>query len=246
MGEVMEVRIPKWALALGTGVILILASAMALQGCASAGGQAKTVDAERLVIRDSKRRVRIELAVVDDEPVIRLMNESEQPVFDIIAVPGPEGFRFRTYSGGSMGNWDPIDILTQDHHIPEIAELKVLEMNAWLNTDAYGLTDKLVTKSFRAELVRLPQEEEGYSAYGIRAMVDTKTQPRWNTYLGAGRFSVSDREIKVAYEEAAEALLSDITNFLPIWRSNLEITFQIDTNYVGTWKNGVMQLVGDR
>jgi hypothetical protein len=57
---------------------------------------------------------------------------------------------------------------------------------------------------------------------------------------------VSDREIKVAYEEAAETLLSDITDFLPIWRGNLEITFQIDTNYVGTWKNGVMNLAGDR
>ena len=145
-----------------------------------------------------------------------------------------------------MGNWDSVDILTQRHHIPESAELKVLEMNAWLNTDAYGLTDKLVKKSFRAELVRLPQEEEGDLPYGIRAVVDTKTQGRWNTYLGAGRFSVSDRELKVAYEEAAAALLSDITDFLWISSGDLEIVFQIDTNYVGTWKNGVMQLVGDR
>lgn len=242
----MEVRIPKWALALGVVVIVTLASAVAVQRSVSASAQPKTIDAERLVIRDSQGRARIELAVEDGDPVIRLIDEYGNPVFDLLAVPGPEGFRFRTYSGGSMGNWDPVDIMTMDHHIPESAELSVLDMNAWLNTDAYGLIDKLIKRSFRAELVRIPQDEEGYSSYGIRAVVDTKTQPTWNTYLGAGRFSVSDRELKVAYEEAAEALVSEIADFLWIWHENVEIAFHINGSYVGTWKNGVMKLVGDR
>ncbi|MGI6131986.1 MAG: hypothetical protein ACOYES_08950 [Bacillota bacterium] len=87
------------------------------------------------MIRDSDGRIRIELAVVDDEPAIRLLNEEGHPFFELLADDGLEGFRLHTYSGGSIG-------------------------------------------------------------------------------IGAGRFSVSDRQLKAAYQEAADVLFAEIFNFL--------------------------------
>ena len=87
-----------------------------------------------------------------------------------------------------MGDWDPVDIMTMDHHIPESAELSVLDMNAWLNTDAYGMTDKLIKRSFRAELVRIPQDEEGIPRMESVLWLTPRLNQRGILTLASGAF----------------------------------------------------------
>lgn len=236
-------RISKGVILAGVVLTLAFTSAAAIPMLASAPAQSKTIEAERLVIRDSKGRVRIELAVVDNEPVIRMLNEFGQPFFDVLAADSYEGFRIRTYSGGSMGNWDPINVLTTDDPILDRLQLAALEMTAHLNTDAYGLTDRLVKKSLRAQAVLLPPE---YERYGIQAIVDTETQPTWDyyrTYLGSGYFSVAESAVREAYEEAAEWLYSEMCSWDGVWADDdIQIVFQVCGQYVGTWRNGVIEL----
>ena len=77
-------------------------------------------------------------------------------------------------------------------------------------------------------------------------LVGTNTQPDWNVYLGSGRFSCSDREVRAAYEEAAEKLMKHVRVwFSGIADEDVRIDFEILGSEVGTGQGGKMTLEGE-
>ena len=119
---------------------------------------------------------------------------------------------------------------------PTFADWQEIEMMARLNNEG-PLTDRLVRTGL----------EVWAHSFGFFADVSTKTQPDWDVHLGKGRFDCSDRQIRAAYQEAAEVVMEDISGFfLGISEDDVEIDFFIDGSFVGTWKNGQMMLEGEQ
>ena len=152
-----------------------------------------------------------------------------------------------------------------------IATLEAARMSEWtqwrdseLRITAYhnceeALSEKLVKTSLKAfyspDLVNVLMGTGQEST--LTMYVDTKTQPTWNVHLGLGRFSVSDREVRLAYQEAADYVFEAMVEpSLPItfthpWESEeptdviFVIHFTIQGYAVGTWTNGTMKLEGE-
>lgn len=80
----------------------------------------------------------------------------------------------------------------------------------------------------------------------LELLVDTRTQPDWNTYLGEGRFNCSDREVGAAYEEAGKQLMQRVSWYFPVLDvEKVTIEFFIMGVPVGTWQAGKMTLAGE-
>lgn len=233
----MTMRSLKTVLALVVMLILIVAGAVFAEESPASPADPKTVDVERLVIRDSEGRVRIELTVLDDEPVIRLYTAHGAIIFELHA--WEETFAIRKW--GYFGNDSLVDVLKSYDDIAMRWELGLVRMIAVMNTDAYGLTDRLIKKSFNADIIQSTAEKPS----NIMAMVDTLTQPIWNVYRGNGRFSVSDRELRATYQEAGTVVCKDICGFFPVSMDRVTIQFSINGAYVGVWRDGVMKLAGE-
>jgi hypothetical protein len=120
-------------------------------------------------------------------------------------------------------------------YTPSLAEWRALYLTATWGGEQY-LTDRLKTTS---ALV-------GVLTDGMHVLVATDTQPSWNTYLGNGRFSSGDREVKAAYMEAAGAVMQMVRRGFPeIPEGDVEISFGIRGSSVGTWRGGVLKLQGE-
>ena len=124
-------------------------------------------------------------------------------------------------------------------YVPTLAEWSVLHLTARQNNEAY-LTSRLIKKSCTA------------TALGshLRVQVETETQAGWNTYLGKGRFSCSDQEVRTAYEEAADGSAVSIIDWVRLYFAgisdeNVRIHFRIRGDDVGTWQGGKMTLEGE-
>lgn len=120
-----------------------------------------------------------------------------------------------------------------------MADWEVLYFTAYNNCEEY-LTDKLIQESCKAFLLEM----------GLTVTVNTKTQSPWNVYLGEGRFSVSDRELRAAYIEAAERVLENIRIYFSEEGSGLSdqeitINFAIRGSPIGTWRGGSFKLAGE-
>jgi hypothetical protein len=72
-----------------------------------------------------------------------------------------------------------------------VAELAAIRVTAYYNCPG-TLTTRLVRQSARCFL----------GPTSIDLFVDTRTQPGWDTHLGAASFGVSDAEVAAAYAEA--------------------------------------------
>jgi hypothetical protein len=128
--------------------------------------------------------------------------------------------------------------------VPSRIDWAVMALNAETNTSGY-LTEKLV-KTAMVSSCRWISET---GKYAVRLRVTTDTQPVWNSaYLGTGRFSVSDREVRQAYLEAGAYVLgladSYLKEVLPAGYA-VEIEFTIKGFTVGTCCEGQMTLAGE-
>jgi len=84
--------------------------------------------------------------------------------------------------------------------------------------------------------------------YQINIDINTENQPTWNYYIGNGKFSISDREVKVAYSEAANYVKeSIITKHLNSYfkEYDLNIYFYYRGTYICKSINGVTMLDGE-
>jgi len=116
------------------------------------------------------------------------------------------------------------------------AAYSALDMTAYYNNTAY-LTDRLIRTGLMAYALRDTLE--------IR--VNTACQPTWDTHIGNGRFSVSDRELRATYGEAGTSIMTNIVEiyFKEIDRSRVMVYFAIHGIVVGVWCDGVMKLKGE-
>lgn len=127
--------------------------------------------------------------------------------------------------------------------IPNKTQWAILKINSENNVESY-LSDKLIKKSFVVSYYF----DTNDNINKISVVVDTITQPIWNYYIGTGKFSVSDREIRLAYIEAGNYIQKEIIipqlNIL-FDKYDLNIIFTMKGYSIGTWTNGDMKLSGE-
>lgn len=85
----------------------------------------------------------------------------------------------------------------------------------------------------------------------ILLQANTDIQPAWNFHRGRGRFSVSDREVRNAFQEAAEVICSSVLDWFDLrvvheeLRPEILIRFLISGYEVGTWHEHEFTLFGE-
>lgn len=189
-------------------IVLAMSSAASAQATIPAHTEPGTVDVQRIVIRDEEGRVRIELAVIDGEPTIRMLSETGVPVCSLTAI-----------------------------------DVDILEMNSTLNTALYALTPKVIKNSFYCVKYR----PDGSNNWYLGVVVDTRPQVGWNVYIGEGKFSVSDDEVRRAYREAGETVVNTMLNFLAMGTDPdiIVVDFRINSVHIGVYTRGVMELANE-
>ena len=199
----------------------------------------ETIEVQRLVIKDGNGQTRIELTVQDDCPQIVFRNAYGHV---ILVISARDRYEYEIRQP-ALGDFYPDDVvLNFDSLIPTWYQWDMLDMIARLNTSGYGLTERLHMTAFNAHF----DADAGPNDVRIRASVNTETQPGWNYHMGQGRFSISDREVRSAYQEAGEAALKAMNIYFPYdGPQQVAITFRINGYLVGEWHNGVMKLAGE-
>lgn len=121
-------------------------------------------------------------------------------------------------------------------YIPTWADWQRVKANAAQNSEQY-LTDRLKRTNF----VLTQGENEQI------AIVDTEPQPEWfDAWKGKGRFNCSDRELRATYQEAAEATMIIVKNYLSdATTNNTMVALTIHGYAVGTYRDGKLSLEGE-
>lgn len=204
-------------------------------------------EVERIALRDNEGRIRIEFGVEDGQdifgsmyqyPVIRLFDEAGEWVVKISVNRSGSPTLCLRKDDASLGlhPWSA-SISTTD--------LEILRMTAEQNCGGYALTKKLNKLGLIANW-----SDEWYvdtGSYYMDVYANTETQPQWNYHLGLGRFSISDREVTAAYQEAGASVFNSIVrNYFPwIEAERVRLLFYIYGYPIGIWLNGVMKLAGE-
>ena len=106
-----------------------------------------------------------------------------------------------------------------------------MELSVYRNRETY-LTPKLIHSSYSCLV--LPR--------GMIIGVNTRCQKDWDVYRGAGRFGVSDAEVRQAYAEAARTILEGIRFAFPeIKDGDVNIHFSIYGKGIGVWRDGAFE-----
>jgi hypothetical protein len=114
-----------------------------------------------------------------------------------------------------------------------VAELAAIRVTAYYNCPG-ALTTRLVRQSARCFL----------GPTSIDLFVDTRTQPEWDTHLGAARFSVSDAEVAAAYGEAGAVATEWLTRFFPgVAPGSMRVIFTVKGYQIGIYSTGRFTIV---
>lgn len=201
------------------------------------------IRARRVVVVDEAGRERVVIRGDENGGQLEMFNKGGEKQVELQFTEGVGGsILIKSPLGSSLLNgrtlWLGESILWEDR-------LKALYLTAYLNTGGWALTQKLSQTSFTidAGLIPLPAPD----GVKLEVQVNTTCQPTWNFHLGQGRFSVSDREVRVAYEEAGNYVFEKYIQpaFPKVSKNEVKITFFIQGYEVGTWRNGVMKLKGE-
>jgi len=221
------------------------ASANPTDGAATESPNITIIEAQELVIKDSEGRIRIKLGMtgVDgvEQPRISIYDKNG---LGVLAIEGGEGGSFsifRPWLGDSpdsnatvLNSWSTM--------VPTFYQWVTLQMVAAQNVGGWALTDKINKQGLTAFYDDTAEE----GAVRLFLTVNTITQPSWNKHTGLGQFSVSDREVRTAYELAGNAVLEIVRSYYGYMApTELEIVFYIQGYLVGTWVNGKMKLAGE-
>ena len=195
----------------------------------AADGRFGTIEAQRIVLKDSAGRDRIVMSVDEETPEIIMFSEDGEALITLTAALG--GVIFVTGDGVPWFATGNSATATK-----EVAS--ALYATAYLNCEGY-LTDNLI----RTSCLVTPGEGWEEPADLWRVSVATDTQPSWNYHIGAGRFSVSDGEVRNAYRDAGDNISQSLINYAG--KHNYEIHFTIKGYDVGTYRDGEMTLKGE-
>ena len=114
-----------------------------------------------------------------------------------------------------------------------VAELAAIRVTAYYNCPG-TLTTRLVRQSARCFL----------GSASIDLFVDTRTQPGWDTHLGAAGFSVSDAEVAAAYAEAGAVATDWLTRFFPgVSPQSMRVIFTVKGYQIGIYTAGRFTIV---
>ncbi len=122
-------------------------------------------------------------------------------------------------------------------YIPTQAEWGALRLMARFN-GVQGLSNEILSNFVMVEA--LPDH--------LSLRVDTQPQPgSEDIFTGPGRFSCSDREVRVIYQRAAARIMKNVRDdFFPsIDDEDVKIEFSAKGFIVGTWTGGKMTLAGE-
>lgn len=140
--------------------------------------------------------------------------------------------------GGGAGSAEAASLpylseaLNQEARI-SVAELAAIRVTAYYNCPG-TLTTRLVRQSARCFL----------GAASIDLFVDTRTQPGWDTHLGAAGFSVSDAEVAAAYAEAGAVATEWLTRFFPgVSPQSMRVIFTVKGYQIGIYSAGRFTIV---
>lgn len=221
------------------------------------------IEAERFVLKDAQGNIKAELASNGDITELRFLDEEGKK--RMVMMVDEEGARIEllstfdeyplagiylsgdyilgTYIPSKENSWDK----NRNSYIPGYGEWKALEFTLRYNHPGIGLTDKLQLWGVQAYYIPNPDDD----GVKVKVFVNTDTQPSWRYHLGQGKFSVSDREIRAAYTEAANVVtdwVKRIDFFGPLLmldESLLEVVFTVCHYPVGAWRNGILKLEGE-
>ena len=119
------------------------------------------------------------------------------------------------------------EALNQEAKI-SVAELAAIRVTAYYNCPG-TLTTRLVRQSARCFL----------GSTSIDLFVDTRTQPGWDTHLGAANFGVSDTEVAAAYAEAGAVATEWLTRFFPgVAPQSMRVIFTVKGYQIGIYSAG--------
>ena len=114
-----------------------------------------------------------------------------------------------------------------------VAELAAIRVTAYYNCPG-NLTTRLVRQSARCFL----------GSTSIDLFVDTRTQPGWDTHLGAASFSVSDAEVAAAYTEAGAVAMEWLSRFFPgVSPQSMRVIFTVKGYQIGIYSAGRFAIV---
>lgn len=191
---------------------------------------------------DDERAVLV--ATMGEEQATAGMSASKEQALVALCRPGSDKIRAwidADESGSGIGLAGPIGEEqiqlsgTKDGGCIAMAEWQALKLTAYSNTEV-GVTDRLIRTSCAA--LTLPS--------GLNLIVDTRTQPAWDVYLGNGQFACPDREVRAAYQEAVEPIIRYTHAFFPeIADKDIQIDFFMHNSEVGSWQGGKMTLEGE-
>lgn len=204
----------------------------------------KEVKTEKLLIVDNKGEIYAQLFYDQElERTHLYMNDIDGKRRIEITSCDPE---FSHISFYDKNNLTSVGIFSQSF-IPSISEWNLLKFVADNNSDQY-LTDNLIMYSIRMD------EKWSFSDNEItrklQFYVNTRPQPNWDDYyLGNGKFSLQDRELRAEYTNAGYKIITLLTNYIDVEELKrydyMNIDFSIYGSEVGTWTNGEMKLKGE-
>ena len=115
------------------------------------------------------------------------------------------------------------------------ADYYALVLTAYYNNTSV-MTDKLIKHGFWCVI----------GENSIDVVVDTMVSDSWNVYSSEGIFIASDREVRLAYQEAGDYIMKIVLDqFVGITNQNIRIIFRIEGYLVGVYQGGIFALANN-
>ena len=115
------------------------------------------------------------------------------------------------------------------------ADYYALVLTAYYNNTGV-MTDKLIKHSFWCVV--------GESS--IDVVVDTMVSDSWKVYSSGGVFTASDREVRLAYQDAGDYIMKIVLEqFTGVTNQDVRIIFRIEGYLVGVYQGGIFALANN-
>ncbi|MBI3910212.1 MAG: hypothetical protein HY320_04680 [Armatimonadetes bacterium] len=121
-------------------------------------------------------------------------------------------------------------------YIPSVAEWQALQLTALCASRVR------ITKNFsREHLNCYPQRDR------MIVTLDLVPEPPFTLYAGGGKFTGPPEKVKPALQEALDISLKTVRAFFPEIRDqDLQVRLYVQSELVGTWTAGTLDLTGER
>lgn len=171
-------RVISYFLALSIG-------AFCLSGIVLAADDVKTIEVERLVLKDKEGEIRAELVIDGNMPTLRMYDETGKKRVELLV--SEKGSSLTLFDQLGLDHNFTAEVSTDpkkgyiNSYIPDTIQWILLNMTTEHNCSGWSLTDKLVKTAFVINRISFLGDPD----LKVRAIVNTITQPSWNMHLGS-------------------------------------------------------------